>query len=267
VHIDDAEKYLLTLSPGKIDLDLARLKRVIAGLGLDPLPFPAVLIGGTNGKGSVVTFTEALLAPHVRTGAFDKAFCDAVEQLADYLAQADVSVTFFEATMLAALIAFREAGVQLALIEVGLGGRFDAANALPRVLTAITSIGRDHEKLLGAALAGIAVEKAGILALGVPCIISRGMRSENPDCAEILRKLATLKHARIVEPRITASRLYGDLLPPQQTFALTGCELRLRMWLQITTNQLGLYQAHNLECALAIAAELAGMEIVPLPLL
>ncbi len=53
---------------GRSDLDLARLKRVIAGLGLDPLPFHAVLIGGTNGKGSVVTFTEALLAPQVRVG-------------------------------------------------------------------------------------------------------------------------------------------------------------------------------------------------------
>jgi dihydrofolate synthase / folylpolyglutamate synthase len=286
VHIADAEKYLLALSPGKIDFDLARLKRVIAGLGLDPLPFPAVLIGGTNGKGSVVTFTEALLAPHVRIGAFvkphvfritervriggqpapDEAFCGAVQQLADHLARADVSVTFFEATLLTALIAFRDAGVQLALIEVGLGGRFDAANALPRVLTAITSIGRDHEKFLGATLAGIAVEKAGIMAPGVPCIISRGVRSENPDCAEILRKLAALKHAPIVEPRVCASRLYGDLLPPQQTFALTGCELRLRMWLQITVNQLGPYQAHNLECAIAIAAELAGREYVPLPL-
>ena len=209
MHIADAEKYLLSLQPGKIDLDLARLKRVIAGLGLDPLPFPAVLIGGTNGKGSVATFTEALLAPHVRIGAFvkphvfritervriggrpasDEAFCAVVQQLADYLARADVAVTFFEATLLTALIAFRDAGVQLALIEVGLGGRFDAANALPRVLTAITSIGRDHEKFLGTTLAGIAIEKAGIMAPGVPCIISRGVRSENPDCAAILRKL------------------------------------------------------------------------------
>lgn len=286
MHIADAEKYLLSLSPGKIDLDLARLKRAIAGLRLDPLPFPAVLIGGTNGKGSVATFTEALLAPHVRIGAFvkphvfritervrigglpasDEAFCASVQQLADYLARADISVTFFEATLLTALIAFRDAGVQLALIEVGLGGRFDAANALPRVLTAITSIGRDHEKFLGATLAGIAVEKAGIMAAGVPCIISRGVRSENPDCAQILRKLAALKHAPVVEPRVCGSRLYGGLFPSQQTFALSGCELRLRMWLQITVNQLGLYQAHNIECALAIAAELAGREYVPLPL-
>jgi dihydrofolate synthase/folylpolyglutamate synthase len=286
VHIAEAEKFLLSLQPGKIDLDLARLKRVIAGLGLDPLPFPAALIGGTNGKGSVVTFAEALLAPHARIGAFvkphvfritervriggrrapDETFSAAVRQLADYLARTDTPVTFFEATLLTALIAFRDAGVQLALVEVGLGGRFDAANALPRLLTAITSIGRDHEKFLGATLTGIAVEKAGIMAPDIPCIISRGVRTESPDCAEILRKLATLKHAPIVEPRIRASRLYGSLLPPQQTFALTGSELRLRMWLQITTNQLGLYQAHNLECALAIAAELAGREIVPLPL-
>ncbi len=65
----------------------------------------------------------------------------------------------------------------------------------------------------------------------------------------------------MVEPRVCASRPHGGLLPPQKdTFALTGCELRLRMWLQITVNQIGLYQAHNLECALAIAAELAGRE-------
>ncbi len=286
MHIADAEKYLLSLQPGKIDLDLARLKRVIAGLGLNPLPFPAVIIGGTNGKGSVVTFTEALLAPHVRIGAFvkphvfhitervriggrpvhDEAFCAAVQQLMDYLARVDVSVTFFEATLITALISFRDAGAQLALVEVGLGGRFDAANALPRVLTAITSIGRDHEKFLGATLAGIAVEKAGIMAQGVPCIISRGMRTESPDCAEILRKLSMLKHAPVMEPRIRASRTGGSLIPPVQSFALDGEDARLSLPSEIVTNQLGLYQAHNLGCALAIAAELAGLGIIPAPL-
>ena len=278
-----AEKFLLSLQPGKIDLDLARLQRVLAGLSLLPPPFPCVLVGGTNGKGSTIVFAEALLRPHRRIGAFvkphvfritervrldgkpasDAAFAAATAQLQEFLAQSGESVTFFEATLIVALLAMKTAGVELALIEVGLGGRFDAANALPRVLTAITSIDYDHEKYLGPYLSGIAVEKAGIMAEDVPVILSRGLRTENPDCRGILLKLAALKHAPVVEQSVLLERISGSAFPPRPEFALEaeleGIELPPRLFI----NQLGLYQRHNFVTALRLSAELKKRGYLP----
>src|SRR5205085_407793 len=79
--------------------------------------------------------------------------------------------TFFEVTTAAALELFRRAGVQIATIEVGLGGRLDATNVITPDVTAITSIAFDHEKYLGGTLEAIAAEKAGIIKRGVPVVV------------------------------------------------------------------------------------------------
>ncbi len=286
MKLSDAEKFLLSLQPGKIDLGLSRLRRVLSGLGLIPPPFPVVLVGGTNGKGSVIVFAEALLRSQLRVGAFvkphvyritervridgqqlsDDGFADATGRLKKHLDGSDAKVTFFEATLIVALLAMQSAAVELALIEVGLGGRFDAANALPRVLTAITSISRDHEQYLGSSLAGIAVEKAGIMAEGVPVILSRSIRSRDPDCCGILRKLAALKHAPVIEPEVELKRLGGGLRPVHQDFAVEGSLRKLDLPRQMRVNQLGLYQSRNLEVSLSLASLLAELGHIEPPL-
>ena len=277
-----AEEFLLSLQPGKIDLDLSRFRRVLSGLGLIPSPFPVVLVGGTNGKGSVIVFTEALLMAQLRVGAFikphvyritervridgrplsDECFAETASRLKKYLDDSDAQVTFFEATLIVALLAMQAESVELALIEVGLGGRFDAANALPRVLTAITSISRDHEQYLGPDLAGIAVEKAGIMADGVPVVLSHGIRYERPDCSGILRKLAALKHAPVVEPGVKLKRIKGGLSPVHQDFVVEGSLKGLDLPQQVRIDQLGLYQSHNLEVSLTIASQLTNLGYV-----
>jgi len=271
-----AEKFLLALKPGKLDLNLARLKRVLAGLDLLPPPFPCILVGGTNGKGSTIVFAEALLRAHKRIGAFvkphvfritervrldgrpvpDDAFTTATAQLREFLAQSGDTVTFYEATLIVALLVMKEAGVELALIEVGLGGRFDAANALPRILTAITSIDYDHQQYLGPYLSGLCVEKAGIMAEGVPVILSRGIRTSKPDCRAILHKLAALKHAPVVEQSVKLQRIGGSAFPPRQEFAVEGELEGMEAPPHLSINQPGLYQHNNLACALAMAAVL-----------
>ena len=278
-----AEKFLLSLQPGKIDLDLARLKRVLAGLDLQPPPFPCVLVGGTNGKGSVVVLAEALLRSHKRIGAFvkphvyritervrlngrpapDVSFANATAELQEFLAHSGERVTFFEATLIVALLAMKEAGVELALIEVGLGGRFDAANALPRVLTAITSIDHDHQQHLGPFLSGLCVEKAGIMAEGVPAILSRGIRTSDPDCRTILLKLAALKHAQVVEQSVRLERISGSAFPPRQEFALEAELEDIELPPRLYINQLGLYQQHNFITALRICAALKMLGLLP----
>ncbi len=286
MNLAGAEEFLLSLQPGKIDLDLDRLCRVLSDLGLMPPSFPVVLVGGTNGKGSVIMFAEALLRSQLRVGAFikphvyritervridgqplsDDGFAEATGCLKKHLDSSDAKVTFFEATLIVALLAMQAESVELALIEVGLGGRFDAANALPRVLTAITSISRDHEQYLGLSLAGIAVEKAGIMAKGVPVVLSRGIHSQGPDCREILRKLAALKRATVVEPGVDLKRLRGGLRPVHQDFEVIGQMKGLDLPRQVRVNQLGLYQLHNLEVSLALASQLAKLGHLKPPL-
>jgi dihydrofolate synthase/folylpolyglutamate synthase len=133
---------------------------------------------------------------------------------------------------------------------------------LPRVLTAITSISRDHEQYLGSSLAGIAVEKAGIMAEGVPVILSRSIRGEEPDCRGILRKLAGLKQAPVVEPGVELKRLDGGLKPPHQELAAQGSLKGLVLPGRLRINQLGLYQSRNLEVSLALVSQLAELGFI-----
>ncbi len=177
------------LHPRAIDLGLDRIRAVAARLGLEHPPYPVITIGGTNGKGSCVAFLEAMLrAQGYRTGAYtsphllrynerirvsgdavgDAALCRAFARID--AARGDISLTYFEFGALAALEIFRIAEIQVALLEVGLGGRLDAVNIIDGDAAVVTSIGIDHEEWLGADRDGIGWEKAGIFRRGRPAI-------------------------------------------------------------------------------------------------
>jgi dihydrofolate synthase/folylpolyglutamate synthase len=161
-------------------------RALLAALGHPERAFEAVHIGGTNGKGSTVALCEsALRAAGLRTGSFtsphllrftERIRLDGVEiaperaaALAERVLVVAGEATFFEVVTAMAFVAFAEAGVDVAVVEVGLGGRLDATNVLDRVLaTVVTSIGRDHMDVLGNTTAAIAGEKAGIWKAGVP---------------------------------------------------------------------------------------------------
>ncbi len=183
---------LSRLHPKKIDLSLGRMTRLLAALGHPERHLPPVIhIAGTNGKGSVVAFLDAILAraghrvhrytsPHLvrfneRIVLAGAAISDA--HLARVIAtteaaNGDQPITFFEITTAAAFVAFADVAADVLLLETGLGGRLDATNmvAHPR-LTLITSVSRDHEEFLGHDLATIAMEKAGILKSDVPVVV------------------------------------------------------------------------------------------------
>jgi dihydrofolate synthase / folylpolyglutamate synthase len=172
------------------ELGLERMRAALALLGDPQRHLAAVHVAGTNGKGSTAAMLEAIgRAAGLRTGLYssphlvrlneriridgapidDDGLERALERALDpRLPQA----TFFEAMTLCGFFAMREAGVELAVIEVGLGGRLDATNVLEAPLaTAITSIGLDHVELLGEGLASIACEKAAIARAGVPLVV------------------------------------------------------------------------------------------------
>ena len=181
-----------------IKLGLDNIRVLLGALGHPERAYPTVHIAGTNGKGSVAAMVErALRAAGHRTGRytsphlagieerfaidgrpltpfqFDAIALDVLRAVDTALASGalEVTPTFFEVTTAIAFVAFRRAKVDAGVIEVGLGGRFDATNILVPTVTAVTTIDFDHERHLGTTLPAIAFEKAGIAKHGVPMVI------------------------------------------------------------------------------------------------
>jgi dihydrofolate synthase/folylpolyglutamate synthase len=176
--------------PSAIDLDLGRVRSVAQRLMLLPPPFQTVTVAGTNGKGSTVAYLDAVFrGAGRRTGRFtsphlvrynericiDGAECSDAELIAAFeridAARGDTTLTFFEYNALAALDLFRRAQVDVAVLEVGLGGRLDATNIVDADVGVVCSIGIDHVDWLGDSLEQIGREKAGIFRTGRPAVL------------------------------------------------------------------------------------------------
>ena len=175
-----------------IKLGLERARDLLVRMGEPQLRLPSVLVAGTNGKGSTSSFLAAMAqAAGYRTGLYTSPHLESVEErlriegraigsgrlgaiLEDLVALAERETgsppTYFEAVTLAAFRWFADERVDLAVLEVGLGGRLDATNLADPILSLITPIGFDHREFLGDTLAAIAREKAGILRSGRPAL-------------------------------------------------------------------------------------------------
>ena len=185
---------LLDLHPKAIDLSLGRMTRLLDALGNPEHAMPPVIhVAGTNGKGSVVAYLDAMLraagyrvnsyvSPHLVRFA-ERIRLDGVpiaeDSLRGSLAHCEAvnegaPITYFEITTAAAFHAFEREPSDVLLLEVGLGGRLDATNVIARpALTVITPVSIDHTHFLGETLPLIAAEKAGILKRGVTGVIGR----------------------------------------------------------------------------------------------
>lgn len=171
-----------------IVLGLDRVRSVRARLGLDPV-FPLITVGGTNGKGSTCAYLESVLisagykvgcytSPHllrynerVRIDGEECADGDLCQAfLAVETAREDIPLTYFEQGTLAAMWLFQKVGVDVAVLEVGLGGRLDAVNAWDADCAVVTSVDLDHQNFLGDTREAIGFEKAGIFRAGRPAI-------------------------------------------------------------------------------------------------
>jgi dihydrofolate synthase / folylpolyglutamate synthase len=183
---------LKQLHPKKIDLKLDRILELLALLGHPEKKLPPVLhVAGTNGKGSVCAFSRAMLEAagltvHVYTSPHLVRFHERIRlagrligenELAMLLAECeDVNagrpITFFEIITAAAILGFARHPADALVLEVGLGGKYDATNVVSHPAAAIiTPIGLDHAEFLGTSLPAIAAEKAGIIKAGVPVIV------------------------------------------------------------------------------------------------
>ena len=175
-----------------IKVGLDNIRALLGGLGRPDAGFPVVLVAGTNGKGSTGAFLAHMLkaagctvgwttSPHlvdvteriwvdgepVGTGALELLLSEAFESEA----RAGIRATYFELMITAALLAFRMTGVEIALLEVGMGGRWDATNATEPVLTVLTNVGLDHQQYLGETREAIASEKLCTARDGRPLVL------------------------------------------------------------------------------------------------
>lgn len=196
------------LHPKVIDLTLERLQRLLARLGHPEEHLPPVIhVAGTNGKGSTVAFLRAMLEAgghkvHVLTSPHLISFCERIRlagrlieepYLVELLeeceaANGEAPITFFEMAMAAATLAFARVPADYLLLEVGLGGRYDATNVIPRTaVSVITPIGLDHKEFLGDTLTKVAGEKAGIIKAETPAVFA----PQPPDALAVLQAEAT----------------------------------------------------------------------------
>lgn len=244
--------WLEALGPQRIRPGLSRTRALLAGLGSPERSFCSVLIGGTNGKGSTAAFASAILgaagvrtglytSPHlvdvterVRVGAADvplPELSDVLSLVASISGDGALCPTYFEALTVAAFELFRRRGVEVAIVEVGIGGRLDATNVLSPEVCVVTNVGLDHLDVLGPSLADVAREKAGIFRKGVPALTAA--------TGEGLTLLAA-------EARRVGARLLE--IPPAPAALLDGSPLR------------GAHQLSNAALAIAAASALAPLD-------
>lgn len=246
---------------------LERTESALSELGDPHRAYATIHVGGTNGKGSVASMTASVLATaRHRTGCYtsphlcsfrERMLVDGgpleeaeIRRYAEDVREAVVRhrLTFFEAVTVLAMHAFREAGVEMAVMEVGLGGRLDATNVVSPEVTAVTNVAMDHADYLGDTLEKIAREKAGIVKPGVPLVTAEA----DPGIRSLLRSVADEQGA----PFVAVER------PPEGTVEIgeyhTALTVETGCWgpLELRTPLVGYHQATNAALAVKMLEQL-----------
>ncbi|MCK5512638.1 MAG: bifunctional folylpolyglutamate synthase/dihydrofolate synthase, partial [Thermodesulfovibrionia bacterium] len=211
---NEAVNYLYVLQKHGIKLGLENPKRLLSVLGEPQKSFLSVHIAGTNGKGSTAAMISSILKESgIKAGLFTSphlaSFTERIRinnvpileaevirltsHIRKAVAASDIKPTFFEFITAMAFYYFACEKIDWAVIEVGMGGRFDATNVLLPQVSVITNIGFDHREFLGETIADIALEKAGIIKNTVPVVAA----AQHPEALKILEKIAKNCNARL----------------------------------------------------------------------
>ena len=260
--------YLYGLQRFGIKLGLENIRALLTRLGHPERDFDILHVGGSNGKGSVAaTLAEILVragyrvglytSPHlhsfterIRVNGSEIAEDEVAKLVAEIRSVADgVPATFFEFTTALALLHFRRRQVDFVVLEVGMGGRLDATNAVTPRLSVITPICRDHAEHLGGNLAAIAAEKGGIIKPGVPLVLGR----QEPEALKVLLTRAQ----QLAAPVLLCGRDFAPL-PAAGGFSYRGPGLELA---ELQPGLAGAHQQDNLSVALAAAGLLRGQGV------
>jgi dihydrofolate synthase/folylpolyglutamate synthase len=273
----EAEEHLLSLELFGMRFGLERMHRLMTALGMPQRRFAQVHVVGSNGKSSTVRFIAALLERHgLRSGSYTSPhltrfrerievgerpiaaarFAAAVEQVADAAAlvdraapEGDDRVTQFELLTAAAFHELAASGVEAAVIEAGLGGRFDATNVIPSKVQVLTGVGLEHTRWLGPTVADIAAEKLAVVRDHATLVIPSDL---DPEARAVAESVVAERHAQlVVAPR---ERDVSDGLGLER-HAHAGPAPRLRA--------LGAFQRRNFALACAAAEAFVGGALDP----
>jgi dihydrofolate synthase/folylpolyglutamate synthase len=262
-----AVSYLYSLQKHGIKLGLDTMAALVGRLGMPQTRFPSLHIAGTNGKGSTAAMAAAMFqAGGYRVGLYTSPhLVEFVERirvdgrmilesdiarltgLVKGVSEPDLSPTFFEFTTAMAMQYFADARVDVAVLEVGLGGRFDATNVVSPLACAITTIGLDHQQYLGNTLESVAFEKAGIIKQHVPVILGRitGGARDTIERIAAERNAALLCLGRDFE-------VQGDT---PARFRYSGFGVRYD---DLSCPLLGVHQLDNAACAVSLVETVRG---------
>ncbi len=255
---------LMRLHPKEIDLSLGRLNRLLAKLSHPEKRLPPVVhISGTNGKGSTTAtlraFAEAAgYRVHVYTSPHLVYFNERIrvagklieeEALLAILeecetANGDDPITFFEITTAAALLAFSRTPADLCILEVGLGGLYDATNVIDMpAAVGITPVSMDHQQFLGDSLVGIAAEKAGIIKNGAPSVVA-------PQQDDALKRITEVAYDKGVTPLTYGHKWKVTPMPARGVFLYEDWQCAMELPMPILPGE---HQCINAGTAIAIA--------------
>ena len=259
---------IYNLRGGIIDLRLERMERALALFDHPEQTFPSFHIAGTNGKGSTAAMLHRVLcsagyrtalytSPHLtsfteRMRIDDEEITpDEVVALADEIWRrvqpANILLTFFEIVTVMAFVYFARRHVDVAVIEVGLGGRYDATNLVRSIVSVITTISRDHEAFLGFEIASIAREKAGIIKKEVPVVCG----ALPPEAMEVINEIAQTNEA----PCYRFGQNFTLKLKPDRAFDYKGAKWNL------PDLSVALHGAHQIRNACVATAALEVVDV------
>src|SRR4051794_36115384 len=276
----EVEKAILDRAP-EHDLvpTLDRIAEVCGLLGDPQKAFRAVHVTGTNGKTTTTRLVERLLREHgLRTGRFTsphlidvreriaidgepltpEQFVATYEDIAPYLdlvdqrgaAAGEPRMTFFEVLVAMAYAAFADAPVEVAAVEVGMGGSWDATNVLDAQVAVVMPIALDHQRFLGYDVASIAAEKAGIIKPGAVAVLS----DQSPEAAQVLLRRCAEVGATPLREGLEFGIIARDIAVGGQLLTLRAGGIYEDVFLPLY----GEHQAHNAACAVAAAEALLG---------
>jgi dihydrofolate synthase/folylpolyglutamate synthase len=257
----DAVSYLYSLQKHGIKLGLDTMTALVGRLGMPQARYRTLHIAGTNGKGSTAAMTAAMIqagghrvglytSPHlvefgerirVNGRMIPESEIARLTQLVKGASEPDLSPTFFEFTTAMAFRYFAESQIDVAVLEVGLGGRFDATNVVAPMACAITTIALDHQQYLGSTLESVAFEKAGIIKPNVPVILG----CLSGAARDTIERIAEERHA----PLICLGRDFQVEGETPGRFRYSGDGVRYD---DLSCPLLGAHQLDNCACAVAL---------------
>ncbi len=275
---DARRRELFALETVGIKLGLDQIRALLDVLGHPERAYPSLVVAGTNGKGSVTAMVErGLRAAGYRTGRYTSphlvhleerfaidgqpisgARLDALaEKILEAAARLESPPSFFEATTAIALEAFRRDAVDVAVLEVGLGGRLDATNAVDSKAVGITAVDFDHQQYLGSTIEEIAREKAGIIKRGGLTVLGENSAA----VCRIIIEVASLVGSDLVyaadgvtaETRMTAGRIVASIETPRASYPELTLALR------------GRHQVANAITAIRLLEELDARRVFVIP--